>query len=147
MNEIKYKFSKTDSKVFGKEVNARVNELFVKENITHLANRGMILKTLLSFGFYMGIFAVLVGGLGMMNSTLMSVFERTREIGVLRAVGWRRRRVIAMILGESMIVAILGGVAGIVLGIGLTELTKLSPAVNSMLDGIFTVDIREEFHP
>ena len=94
-----------------------------------------------SFGFYMGIFAVLVGGLGMMNSTLMSVFERTREIGVLRAVGWRRRRVIVMILGESIIVALLGGVAGIVLGIGLTELTKLSPAVSSMLDGIFTVDI------
>ena len=94
-----------------------------------------------SFGFYMGIFAVLVGGLGMMNSTLMSVFERTREIGVLRAIGWRRRRVIMMILGESMIVALLGGVAGIGLGIGLTESIKLSPAVNSMLEGIFTIDI------
>ena len=94
-----------------------------------------------SFGFYMGIFAVLVGSLGMMNSTLMSVFERTREIGVLRAVGWRRRRVVAMIVGESMIVALLGGVVGIVLGIGLIELTKLSPAVNSMLEGVFTFDI------
>ena len=94
-----------------------------------------------SFGFYMGIFAVLVGSLGMMNSTLMSVFERTREIGVLRAIGWRRRRVIAMIIGESMIVALLGGVVGIVLGVGLTELTKLSPAVSSMLEGVFTVDI------
>ena len=62
MNEIKYKFSKTDSKVFGKEVNARVNELFVKENITHLANRGMILKTLLSFGFYMGIYLLIILG-------------------------------------------------------------------------------------
>ena len=94
-----------------------------------------------SFGFYMGIFAVLVGGLGMMNSTLMSVFERTREIGVLRAIGWRRRRVIVMILGESVIVAFLGGVVGVSVGYGLTESIKLSPAVSSMLSGEYTIDI------
>ena len=94
-----------------------------------------------SFGLFMGIFAVLVGGLGMMNSTLMSVFERTREIGVLRAVGWRRRRVIGMVFGESMVVSLLGGAVGIGLGVGLTELTKLSPAVASMLEGVITVDI------
>ena len=94
-----------------------------------------------SFGLFMGIFAVLVGGLGMMNSTLMSVFERTREIGVLRAIGWRRRRVIGMVFGESMVVSLLGGAAGIGLGVGLTELTKLSPAVASMLEGVITVDI------
>jgi ABC-type antimicrobial peptide transport system permease subunit len=94
-----------------------------------------------SFGLFMGIFAVLVGGLGMMNSTLMSVFERTREIGVLRAVGWRRRRVIGMVFGESMVVSLLGGAAGIGLGVGLTELTKLSPAVASMLEGVITIDI------
>lgn len=94
-----------------------------------------------SFGFYMGIFAVLVGGLGMMNSTLMSVFERTREIGVLRAIGWRRRRVIVMILGESVIVALLGGVVGVGVGYGLTEAIKLSPAVSSMLAGAYTIDI------
>ncbi|MDP7260078.1 MAG: ABC transporter permease, partial [Anaerolineales bacterium] len=94
-----------------------------------------------SFGLFMGIFAVLVGGLGMMNSTLMSVFERTREIGVLRAVGWRRRRVIGMVFGESMVVSLLGGAAGIGLGVGLTELTKHSPAVASMLEGVITIDI------
>ena len=94
-----------------------------------------------SFGFYMGIFAVLVGGLGMMNSTLMSVFERTREIGVLRAIGWRRRRVIVMILGESVIVSLLGGVVGVGVGYGLTEAIKLSPAVSSMLVGAYTIDI------
>jgi ABC-type antimicrobial peptide transport system permease subunit len=91
-----------------------------------------------SFGWFLGIFAVLVGGLGMMNSTLMSVFERTREIGVLRAIGWRKRRVIGLILGESLALAIGGGVIGILLGIGLTLLVRLSPAVESLLGSVFT---------
>jgi len=91
-----------------------------------------------SFGLFLGIFAVLVGGLGMMNTTLMSVFERTREIGVLRAVGWRRRRIMWLILGESLALAAGGGVIGVGLGVGLTELARLSPAVESMLSGVYT---------
>jgi ABC-type antimicrobial peptide transport system permease subunit len=91
-----------------------------------------------SFGWFLGIFAVLVGGLGMMNTTLMSVLERTREIGVLRALGWRRRRVVGLILGESLVVAGLGGAVGVLLGVALTALASLSPAVESMLQGVFT---------
>lgn len=91
-----------------------------------------------SFGWFLGIFAVLVGGVGMMNTMLMSVLERTREIGVLRALGWRRRRVIGMILGESLVLATCGGVIGIGLGVGLTRLVQFVPAVESMLRGIFT---------
>jgi ABC-type antimicrobial peptide transport system permease subunit len=91
-----------------------------------------------AFGWFVGLFAVLVGGLGMMNTTLMSVFERTREIGVLRAVGWSRGRIIGMILGESLVLSGLGGVAGIGLGVGLTELAKLVPSVEALLSGVFT---------
>ncbi|MFN8484341.1 MAG: FtsX-like permease family protein [Anaerolineae bacterium] len=91
-----------------------------------------------SFGLFLGLFAVLVGGLGMMNTTLMSVFERTREIGLLRAVGWRRRRIVVMIWGESLVLAVVGGVLGIGLGIGLTMLARLSPAVDTILRGVFT---------
>ncbi len=91
-----------------------------------------------SFGLFLGIFAALVGGLGMMNTTLMSVMERTREIGVLRALGWRRRRIVAMILGETFVLSVLGGLLGIALGYGLTEMTKLAPSVESLLKGVFT---------
>ncbi len=65
-----------------------------------------------------GGLAILIGGVGMMNSQLMAVFERTREIGVLRAIGWSGRRVLLMILGESVIVSLTGGVIGCLLGIG-----------------------------
>ncbi len=91
-----------------------------------------------SFGLFLGLFAVLVGGLGMMNTTLMSVFERTREIGLLRAVGWRRRRIVVMIWGESLVLALVGGVVGIGLGVGLTMLARLSPSVDTLLRGVFT---------
>jgi ABC-type antimicrobial peptide transport system permease subunit len=89
-----------------------------------------------SFGWFLGIFAVLVGGVGMMNAMLMSVLERTREIGVLRAVGWRRRRIIGMILGESLLLALIGGILGIGVGIGLVRLAQTVPAVENMLSGV-----------
>ncbi|HEU5098190.1 MAG TPA: FtsX-like permease family protein, partial [Roseiflexaceae bacterium] len=88
-----------------------------------------------SLGWFLGIFAILVGGLGMMNAMLMSVFERTREIGVLRALGWRRRRIIALILGEALMVSIIGGALGAALGAGLLQVASLSPAVGGFLSG------------
>ena len=45
--------------------------------------------------------AVVIGGIGVMNTMIISVFDRIREIGVLKAVGWRRRTVMAMVLGEA----------------------------------------------
>ncbi|MBI5877063.1 MAG: ABC transporter permease [Chloroflexi bacterium] len=91
-----------------------------------------------SFGWFLGVFGVLVGGLGMMNTTLMSVIERTREIGVLRALGWRRRRILALILGESLALAAAGGLAGIALGWALIEAARLSPATQTILSGTLT---------
>lgn len=94
-----------------------------------------------SFGWFLGIFAVIVGGLGMMNTTLMSVFERTHEIGILRAIGWGRRRIVGMIMAESVTLALIGGVLGIVLGLGLIWLASLSPPVATLLSGILTPTI------
>jgi len=73
---------------------------------------------------------LLAGALGTMNTMLMSVFERTREIGTLRALGWRKRRVIAMILSESLVLSLIGGLVGVGLGAGLAFLVSLIPAVS-----------------
>ena len=67
----------------------------------------------------MSFMAVLVGGLGVLNTMLMAVLERTREIGVLRAIGWRRRAILQMILKEALLLAGLGGVLGILIAFGL----------------------------
>ena len=57
--------------------------------------------------------AILVGGVGVLNAMLMAVLERTREIGVLRALGWRRARILRMILNEAILLGLLGGLLGI----------------------------------
>jgi putative ABC transport system permease protein len=51
----------------------------------------------------------------------MSVLERTREIGVLRSLGWQRRRVLVMVLKESLLLGTVGGVCGIPLGLGYSQ--------------------------
>jgi putative ABC transport system permease protein len=82
--------------------------------------------------------AVMVGSLGMLNTMLMSVLERTREIGVLRALGWRRRQVLGIIVRESCILGVLGGGLGMALGIGLTQLMGLAEGLIGAFEPVFT---------
>ena len=80
---------------------------------------------------------MLVGGIVMMNAMLMSVFERTQEIGVLRALGWRRRRVVRMILVEALALSLFSGIAGIGIGICLNRLLGLIPMYGPILKPIY----------
>ena len=66
--------------------------------------------------------SLLVGGIGIMNIMLASVLERTREIGVRRAIGARQRDVVRQFLIETTIISLTGGVAGILTGVGLSQL-------------------------
>ena len=63
--------------------------------------------------------AVIIAAIGIVNTLMLSVFERTREIGLLRAVGMRRRQVRTMIRSEAVILAIFGAIIGIIIGTGM----------------------------
>ncbi len=73
--------------------------------------------------FLSGIAAIslLVAGIGIMNIMIVSLIERTREIGILKALGMKSRTVLTIFLGESVIIGLIGAVAGIVIGWGLAN--------------------------
>jgi len=66
--------------------------------------------------------AILVGGIIVVITMLKAVSERTREIGVLRAIGWTRQRIIKMIIGESILLSLIGIVVGLIVKIGIVEI-------------------------
>ena len=87
------------------------------------------------------VLAVFVGGIGMLNTMLMSVLERTREIGVLRALGWRRRRVLGMVLREALLLGLVGGACGILLGVGLAWAASQIPGSAGAIDPHYEVGL------
>ncbi len=96
------------------------------------------IKVTRSIAWAISLLAVFVGGIGMTNSLLMAVFERTREIGVLRAVGWRQWRILWMIMQESLLLSFLGGCLGIVLGVLLVLGVQTLPFGASLMQAYFT---------
>jgi putative ABC transport system permease protein len=87
------------------------------------------------------LLAVLLGAIGVMNTMIMSVFERTREIGILRAVGWRGSRVVRMVLGESLVLCLFAAVLGTILGLLATRAVLAVPAVSAFLAPAYPLQI------
>jgi putative ABC transport system permease protein len=85
------------------------------------------------------LIALVVGAVGVTNTILMSVFERTHEIGILLAIGWRRGRILRMILFESMFLSLIGGIAGIAIGFVSVHLLQATPLMRGKIEGDISV--------
>jgi putative ABC transport system permease protein len=82
--------------------------------------------------------ALLIGILGIANTMAMSVLERTREIGILRALGWKRWRVMLLIQLEAAVLGFAGGILGIVIGLGFLHSLALLPQTSSIASPSFS---------
>lgn len=85
------------------------------------------------------LIAGLVGALVVFNTMLMSINERTREIGILLALGWQRRTIIRLIVSEALLLSLAGGLAGIVLGVGLTWGLEHLEVMRGKIDAVFSM--------
>jgi len=92
-------------------------------------------ETLTMMLFAIASVSLLVGGIGIMNILLVSVTERTREIGVRMAVGAKRRHILMQFLIEAMTLSLVGGSLGILFGIAGTKLTTLIAGWPTIISG------------
>lgn len=80
------------------------------------------------------LLAIIVGIFGVMNTMLMTVFERTHEIGILLALGWRKRMIVGLILCEAAVLGVLGGILGVILGAATLAVLGTLPEVRGLLE-------------
>ena len=93
-------------------------------------------KTKQIFNIVLSIIAgisLLIGGIGIMNIMLASVLERTKEIGIVRAIGATKEDVILQFLSESVLISIGGGIIGILLGVGSAYIIELATGIETIL--------------
>ncbi len=105
--------------------------IFTQQEI--LSTLGTITTTLQVFlGAIAGI-SLLVGGIGIMNIMLVSVTERTREIGLRKAVGARRNVILGQFLTETLVLSIFGGLLGILFGVGIGAITTATGMITAQV--------------
>ncbi len=87
------------------------------------------------------IVAVLIGAVIVMNTMLLSLVERYREFGILRALGWSRRRIVSLVLGEALTMGLGGAGAGLALAYTLTRVLARLPELEGILHPTYTLGV------
>ena len=111
--------------------------IFTSDYFLDLWNKISFLIFLLMFGI--SAIGLLVGGIGVMNIMLVSVTERTREIGVRKAIGAKRSNILLQFLIEAVTLSAVGGVLGVIFGAGLSLLMKYGAHMSAQLSFFWVV--------
>jgi putative ABC transport system permease protein len=98
-------------------------------------------RLIVTTGWIISLLALIVGGIAVTNTMAMSVFERVREIGILRAVGWPTRRIAALIVSEAIAICLLALAVGLALGYAAAELFTAGGETASLLEPDFTAGV------
>lgn len=109
------------------------NELTTSTSLSGMDRMNNGLDVINSGSWAVSLLAMFVGGIIVIITMLKAVSERTREIGVLRAVGWTQKRIIAMIMGESIVLSFIAIFVGLVIGIGTVELLSMTNILRGIM--------------
>ena len=123
-----------------REIDALTDERGLSLGLTAMpteqyVNHNLELRLARDMAWAVSSIALLIGSVSVLNTMLMAVLERTQEIGVLRAIGWRRRRIIGMIVCESCLLSLVGASLGIASGSLLTAGLSRFPAARGLVRG------------
>ncbi len=102
------------------------NNFAIFSNDTLVDSFNNIAEKIQLVAILLGMISLLVGSIGVMNIMLVTVTERTREIGIRKAVGAKRIIILFQFLSESIILSIIGGIIGMIIGFGLAGITSLT---------------------
>ena len=135
-------YVKVEKGADAQEVADRIDEKYGDDittitSVMEMEQMADMLNMLQASTWAISLLAIIVGGLGIINTMLMSVFERTREIGVLKAVGWSNRKILTMIVGESLVITIVSAIIGSL--VGFLACTLLGPQMG--IEPLFTPKI------
>ncbi len=109
--------------MFEKNCGITVNALTLQTQIDAATS---VIDTFVEVLKWVALICILVGGVGVMNVLLVGVRERRREIGIMQSLGTTRREICLLFLLEAMLYATAGGIAGILLGVGIVEIAGRS---------------------
>jgi len=107
-----------------KKIELRIDEVDAKSGSEYASEVGSVFGSLDLFFWAISSIAILVGGVGILNTMLMSVMERFRDFGILKAIGWSNSNIMSLIISESIILGTVGGVIGLIAGYSLVEIAK-----------------------
>ncbi|MBP8715640.1 MAG: ABC transporter permease [Lachnospiraceae bacterium] len=107
------------------------NKITIENFNDILSQVNSVMGNITIFISFVAAISLIVGGIGVMNIMLVSVTERTREIGIRKALGARTSSIMTQFLAEASIITLMGGIIGILIGVGLAKvagiLTKIAP--------------------
>jgi len=109
-----------------------------------IADENPILKMADALAWSVSVVALLIGLAGVLNTLLMSVTERVREIGILSAVGWHAARLVGLIVCEGLVLAGAGSVIGAAAGLGALQGLAILPRVAGLIEPAVTVRLVAE---
>jgi putative ABC transport system permease protein len=98
-------------------------------------------RLIIDVGWVISVLALIVGGIGVTNTMAMSVFERVREIGILRAVGWPGRRIAALIVSEALGISIVALGLGLGVGVLAAHLFTAQTGLSTLVSPDFTAGV------
>jgi len=109
------------------------NQLSTSTSLSGMDRMNNGLEVISSASWAVSLLAILVGGIVVIVTMMKAVSERTREIGVLRAIGWTQKRILTMIIGESVVLSIIAVVVGLIIGIGIVELISTTRLLQGVI--------------